>query len=32
VHRIVEVGTDRARTVARQTMSDVREAMGLSYR
>jgi tryptophanyl-tRNA synthetase len=32
VHSIVEIGTDRARTVARQTMHDVREAMGLSYR
>jgi len=31
VHRIVEAGTDRARTVARQTMRDVRTAMGLNY-
>jgi tryptophanyl-tRNA synthetase len=31
VHWIVEMGTERARTVARQTMKDVREAMGLSY-
>ncbi len=31
VHWIVEVGTERARTVARQTMREVREAMGLSY-
>lgn len=31
VEWIVEVGTERARTVARQTMRDVREAMGLSY-
>jgi tryptophanyl-tRNA synthetase len=31
VHWIVEVGTERARTVARETMRDVREAMGLSY-
>jgi tryptophanyl-tRNA synthetase len=28
---IIEMGTERARTVARQTMADVREAMGLSY-
>ena len=31
VHWIVEVGTERARTVARQTMRDVRGAMGLNY-
>ena len=31
VHWIVEVGTERARTVARETMRDVRDAMGLSY-
>jgi tryptophanyl-tRNA synthetase len=31
VHWIVEVGTERARTVARETMRDVRGAMGLSY-
>jgi len=31
VHWIVEVGTERARTVARETMRDVREAMGLVY-
>ncbi|MEK8048760.1 tryptophan--tRNA ligase [Ideonella sp. DXS22W] len=31
VHWIVEMGTERARTVARQTMKDVREAMGLRY-
>ena len=31
VHWIVEVGTERARTVARDTMRDVRSAMGLSY-
>ena len=31
VHWIVEMGTVRARTVARQTMKDVREAMGLNY-
>jgi len=31
VHWIVEMGTERARTVARQTMRDVRSAMGLSY-
>ncbi len=31
VHWIVEQGTERARTVARQTMRDVRQAMGLSY-
>ena len=29
VHWIVEMGTERARTIARQTMKDVREAMGL---
>lgn len=28
---IVEVGTERARTVARETMAEVREAMGLRY-
>jgi tryptophanyl-tRNA synthetase len=27
----VEMGTERARTVAKATMKDVREAMGLSY-
>jgi tryptophanyl-tRNA synthetase len=32
VHWIVEMGTERARTVARQTMKDVREAMGLAYK
>ena len=31
VQWIVEMGTERARTVARQTMKDVREAMGLNY-
>ncbi len=31
VHWIVEMGTERARTVARQTMKDVRSAMGLTY-
>ena len=31
VHWIVEIGTERARTVARETMQDVREAMGLAY-
>ena len=31
VHWIVEVGTERARTVARETMREVRGAMGLSY-
>jgi tryptophanyl-tRNA synthetase len=31
VQWIVEVGTERARTVARETMRDVREAMGLVY-
>ncbi len=31
VHWIVEVGTERARTVARETMRDVREAVGLAY-
>jgi tryptophanyl-tRNA synthetase len=31
VHWIVEVGTERARTIARQTMREVRDAMGLGY-
>ena len=31
IHWIVEMGTERARTVARQTMKDVRQAIGLSY-
>ena len=31
IHWIVEMGTERARTIARQTMKDVREAMGLNY-
>jgi tryptophanyl-tRNA synthetase len=31
VHWIMEVGTERARTVARETMREVRDAMGLSY-
>jgi tryptophanyl-tRNA synthetase len=31
VQWIVENGTERARTVARQTMKDVREAIGLGY-
>ncbi len=31
VHWIVEMGTERARTVARQTMKDVRSAIGISY-
>ena len=31
VHWIVEMGTERARTVARQTMKDVRDAIGLAY-
>jgi tryptophanyl-tRNA synthetase len=31
VHWIVEVGTERARSVARNTMKDVRGAMGLNY-
>ncbi|MCH7345717.1 tryptophan--tRNA ligase [Pelomonas sp. CA6] len=31
VHWIVEVGTERARAVARKTLKDVRHAMGLVY-
>src|SRR5512139_642364 len=31
VHWVVEVGTERARAVAKRTMKDVREAMGLNY-
>lgn len=31
VHWIVEVGTERARVVARETMREVRDAMGLVY-
>jgi len=31
VHEIVQEGTERARVVARETMGDVRAAMGLSY-
>ena len=31
LHWIIEVGTERARTVARDTMREVRSAMGLSY-
>ncbi|HLL13145.1 MAG TPA: tryptophan--tRNA ligase, partial [Rubrivivax sp.] len=31
VHWIVEMGTERARTVAKSTMKDVRSAMGLNY-
>ncbi|WP_374674530.1 tryptophan--tRNA ligase [Ideonella sp.] len=31
VHWMVEMGTERARTIARQTMREVRDAMGLSY-
>jgi tryptophanyl-tRNA synthetase len=31
VHRIVDSGTERARTVASATMKDVRAAMGLNY-
>ena len=31
VHWIVEMGTERARTIAKQTMKDVRDAMGLTY-
>jgi tryptophanyl-tRNA synthetase len=31
VQWIVEMGTERARTIARQTMKDVRGAMGLAY-
>ena len=31
VHWIVEEGTERARTVARETMREVRDAMGLVY-
>jgi len=31
VHWIVEMGTERARTVARQTMKEVRSAIGLNY-
>ena len=31
VHWIVEMGTERARTVARATMKEVREAIGLNY-
>ncbi len=32
IHWIVEMGTERARTVAKQTMGDVRQAMGLKYK
>ena len=31
IHWIMEVGTERARVVARETMREVRDAMGLSY-
>ena len=31
VHWLLEVGTERARTVARETMRDVRQAMGITY-
>ena len=31
VRAIVDEGTERARSVALQTMQDVREAMGLAY-
>ncbi len=31
VHWIAEMGTERARTIARHTMKDVRDAMGLNY-
>ncbi|HVO08184.1 MAG TPA: tryptophan--tRNA ligase [Burkholderiaceae bacterium] len=31
VHWIVEMGTERARTIAKSTMKDVRDAMGLNY-
>ncbi|MDQ6684811.1 MAG: tryptophan--tRNA ligase [Pseudomonadota bacterium] len=31
VHWLLEVGTERARTVARETMREVRSAMGLTY-
>ncbi|HEX2542695.1 MAG TPA: tryptophan--tRNA ligase [Caldimonas sp.] len=31
VHWILEVGTERARAVARETMREVRDAMGISY-
>ena len=31
VHRIVDAGTERARSVARETMREVRDAIGLSY-
>ena len=31
VHWIAEVGTERARSVAKETMREVREAMGLVY-
>jgi tryptophanyl-tRNA synthetase len=31
VRAIVDEGTERARAVARVTMRDVREAMGLAY-
>ncbi|TXH34275.1 MAG: tryptophan--tRNA ligase [Burkholderiaceae bacterium] len=30
LHWLVEIGTERARTLAKQTMKDVRQAMGLS--
>jgi tryptophanyl-tRNA synthetase len=31
IHWLMEVGTERARSVARETMREVREAMGLTY-
>ena len=31
VRKIIEIGTERARDVARATMADVRQAMGLGY-
>ena len=31
VHWIIEMGTERARTIAKQTMKEVRSAMGLAY-
>jgi tryptophanyl-tRNA synthetase len=31
VHWLVEVGTERARAAARETMQEVRSVMGLAY-
>ena len=32
VHAVIQEGSEKARIIARETMEDVKEAVGISYR